>query len=144
MKYGKFLLAAAFAGFTMVSTLGPTAAKESEAPADGVARANLAATLAQYGEANHDPASLLAAAHIINGLKSNVAVQKPAVGAGKLTAYDPMNLLKLAKTYATGPNASLAAAIDGEMKNVSSTQAVCYYQYYCNAWGYCWYAYQCY
>jgi hypothetical protein len=41
-------------------------------------------------------------------------------------------------------NASLASAIDGEMKAVSSTQAVCYYSYYCNAWGYCWYAYRCY
>ena len=50
----------------------------------------------------------------------------------------------MAKNYATGPNASLAAAIDAEIKNVSSTQATCYYQYYCNAWGYCWYEYYCY
>ena len=76
------------------------------------ARANLAASLAQYGEASHDPASLLAAAHIINGLNANVGTQKPTTGEGKPQAYDPMTLLKLAKTYATGPNASLAAAID--------------------------------
>jgi len=29
------------------------------------------------------------------------------------------------------------------MKNVSATQAVCYYEYYCN-YGYCWYQYYCY
>jgi hypothetical protein len=144
MTYKKFILAAAVASFTLAGTFSAGSAKETAAPEDGVARANLAATLAQYGTANHDPASLLAAAHIINGLKANVALQK-AGGMGKPAgAYDPMALLKLAKSYATGPNASLASAIDGEMKAVSSTQAVCYYQYYCNAWGYCWYAYQCY
>ncbi len=143
MMYRKFILAAAVAGFTLAGTLSAGTAKETAAPEDGVARANLAATLAQYGTANHDPASLLAAAHIINGLKANVGTMKSGA-AGKPQAYDPITLLKLAKTYATGPNASLASAIDTEMKAVSSTQAVCYYQYYCNAWGYCWYAYQCY
>jgi len=144
MKYSKFILAAAVAGFTLAGTLSAGSAKEAAAPEDGVARANLAATLAQYGTANHDPASLLAAAHIINGLKANVGMQKAGGGDAKPQAYDPMTLLKLAKTYATGPNAALASAIDGEMKAVSSTQAVCYYSYYCNAWGYCWYAYRCY
>ncbi|MEJ0043038.1 MAG: hypothetical protein WDM81_12895 [Rhizomicrobium sp.] len=67
-----------------------------------------------------------------------------AAGGGKPQTYDPLALLKLAKSYATGPNASLASAIDAEMKNVSSTQATCLYQYYCNAWGYCWYEYYCY
>jgi hypothetical protein len=146
MRYGKLILAAAVAGLTMVASFAPTAATEATAPADGIAKANLAATLAQYGMANHDPATLLAAAHIINGLKSNVAKQTPmADGSGKPTStYDPLTLLKMAKTYATGPNASLASAIDGEMKNVSSTQMVCYYAYSCNAWGYCVYAYRCY
>jgi hypothetical protein len=146
MRYGKLLLAAAVAGFTMVASFGPTTAKEAAPPPDGVAKANLAATLAQYGMANHDPATLLAAAHIINGLKSNVARQTPMAAAGgtKPQTYDPLTLLKLAKTYATGNNVSLETAIDGEMKNVSSTQATCYYQYFCNAWGYCYYEYYCY
>lgn len=137
------ILAATVAAFTTVSAFAPTPAKEATGAPDGAARANLAATLAQYGTANHDPAALLAAAHIINGLKANVAKQTKMAGAGKPESYDALSLLKLAKTYATGANASLASAIDGEMKNVSATQAVCYYEYYCN-YGYCWYQYYCY
>ena len=143
MRYGKFFLAAAVASLTMVASFAPTAAMESKQPPDGGASANLASTMAQYGLANHDPATLLAAAHIINGLKVNVAKPMPTAGAGKPDSYDPMALLKLAKTYATGANASLASAIDGEMKNVSSTQSVCYYQYY-YYYGYYYYRYVCY
>jgi hypothetical protein len=140
-----FKLVLAAMAFTMAGTFVATTAKEATPPPDGVAKANLAATLAQYGEINHDPASLLAAAHIINGLKSNVAVKTPTTKTGaKAESYDPLTLLKLAKTYATGANASYAAAIDVEMKQVSATQAVCAYQYYCNGWGYCWYEYYCY
>jgi len=145
MRYGKFIAAATVAGFTMLASFAPTSAKETAAPPEGVQKAQLAATLAAYGEANHDPATLLAAAHLINSLKSNVGTMKSgAPGAKPASTYDPLTLLKMAKNYATGPNASLAAAIDAEMKNVSATQAVCYYQYYCNAWGYCWYEYYCY
>jgi hypothetical protein len=143
MRYGKLILAAAVAGLTMVAAFAPTTAKEAAPPPDGAAIANLASTMAQYGTTNHDPATLLAAAHIINGLKANVSKPMQTAGAGKPEAYDPMALLKLAKSYATGPNASLASAIDGEMKNVSSTQAVCYYQYY-YYYGYYYYRYVCY
>lgn len=143
MKTGTLIRAAAIAAFATAASLAPTAAKEATGAPDGAARANLAATLAQYGTANHDPAALLAAAHIINGLKANVAKQTKTAGTGKPESYDALSLLKLAKTYATGANASLASAIDGEMKNVSATQAVCYYEYYCN-YGYCWYQYYCY
>lgn len=143
MKTGTLIRAAVVAAFASFVSLAPTAAKEATGVPDGAARANLAATLAQYGTANHDPAALLAAAHIINGLKANVAKQTKTAGAGKPESYDALSLLKLAKTYATGANASLASAIDGEMKNVSATQAVCYYEYYCN-YGYCWYQYYCY
>ena len=143
MKTGTLIRAAAIAAFATAVSFAPTAAKEATPAPDGAARANLAATLAQYGTANHDPAALLAAAHIINGLKANVAKQTKTTGGGKPESYDALSLLKLAKTYATGANASLASAIDGEMKNVSATQAVCYYEYYCN-YGYCWYQYYCY
>jgi len=143
VKTGTLIRAAVVAAFASFVSLAPTAAKEATGVPDGAARANLAATLAQYGTANHDPAALLAAAHIINGLKANVAKQTKTAGAGKPESYDALSLLKLAKTYATGANASLASAIDGEMKNVSATQAVCYYEYYCN-YGYCWYQYYCY
>lgn len=144
MSYRKYIAAAVVAAFALAAT-GAGSAKEAEAPADGLQKAQLAATLAAYGEANHDPATLLAAAHLINGLKSNVGTMKSGAPGSKPTAtYDPLTLLKMAKNYATGPNASLAAAIDAEIKNVSATQAVCYYQYYCNAWGYCWYQYYCY
>jgi hypothetical protein len=144
MSTRKFIAAVAVAAFTLAAT-GAGSAKEAAAPPDGVQKAQLAATLAAYGEANHDPATLLAAAHLINGLKSNVGTMKGGTAGAKPTAtYDPLTLLKMAKNYATGPNASLAAAIDAEIKNVSATQAVCYYQYYCNAWGYCWYEYYCY
>ena len=138
VKTGLVAIAASMAMFGGLAT-----AAEEAAPQDGVARANLASTLAQYGMANHDAATLLAAAHIINGLKSNVGKQTATAGNGKPEAYDPLTLLKLAKTYA-GSNTSLVAAIDTEIKNVSATQAVCYYSYYCNGWGYCWYAYRCY
>jgi hypothetical protein len=138
IKTGLVAIAASMAMFGGLAT-----AAEEAAPQDGVARANLAATLAQYGMANHDASTLLAAAHIINGLKSNVGKQSATAGNGKPEAYDPLTLLKLAKTYA-GSNTSLVAAIDTEIKNVSATQAVCYYSYYCNGWGYCWYAYRCY
>ena len=138
IKTGLVAIAASMAMFGGLAT-----AAEEAAPQDGVARANLAATLAQYGMANHDASTLLAAAHIINGLKSNVGKQAATAGNGKPEAYDPLTLLKLAKTYA-GSNTSLVAAIDTEIKNVSATQAVCYYSYYCNGWGYCWYAYRCY
>lgn len=143
MKFDKLVLTAAAVGLAMSLSIGATVAKEATPAPDGAARANLAATLAQYGTANHDPAALLAAAHIINGLKANVAKRTAAGGGAKPESYDPIMLLKLAKTYATGSNASLASAIDGEMKNVSATQAVCYYEYYCN-YGYCWYQYYCY
>ncbi len=144
MRYRKLIAAATVAVFSLATT-GAGSAKEAAAPPEGVQKAQLAATLAAYGEANHDPATLLAAAHLINGLKSNVGLMKSGAQGAKPTAtYDPLTLLKLAKTYATGPNASLAGAIDSEIKNVSSTQATCYYQYYCNAWGYCWYEYYCY
>jgi hypothetical protein len=143
MRYGKLILAAAVAGFTMITTLGGSTAKEMMAPPEATASASLAASLAQYGLDKHDPASLLAAAHIINGLKANVAKPMPAAAGAKPESYDPMMLLKTAKTYATGANAALAAAIDGEMKNVSSTQAVCYYQYYLY-YGYYYYRYVCY
>jgi hypothetical protein len=143
MKFGKLMLAAVAASLTMITSFAPTTAMESKQSPEGPASANLASTMAQYGMANHDPATLLAAAHIINGLKANVAKPQMAEGAGKPQAYDPMALLKLAKTYATGANASLASAIDGEMKNVSSTQAVCYYQYY-YYYGYYYYRYVCY
>ncbi len=143
MKTGTLIRAAAIAAFATAVSFAPAAAKEATGAPDGAERANLAATLAQYGTANHDPAALLAAAHIINGLKANVAKQTKTAGTGKPESYDALSLLKLAKTYATGANASLASAIDGEMKNVSATQAVCYYEYYCN-YGYCWYQYYCY
>jgi hypothetical protein len=144
MRYRKFIAAAAVVAFSLAAT-GAGSAKETAAPPEGVQKAQLAATLAAYGEANHDPATLLAAAHLINGLKSNVGLMKSgAPGTKPAASYDPLTLLKLAKSYATGANASLAGAIDTEMKNVSSTQATCYYQYYCNAWGYCWYEYYCY
>jgi hypothetical protein len=143
MKLKMLALAFAVSGFAAISTVGSLAATDKVAPEDGAARANLAATLAQYGTANHDASSLLAAAHIINSLKSNVGKQAATAGNGKPEAYDPLTLLKEAKTYAAG-NTALMAAIDTEMKNVSATQAVCYYSYYCNGWGYCWYAYRCY
>ena len=143
MKLKTFALAVAVGSFSILSTVGSFAATDKTAPEDGAARANLAATLAQYGTANHDASSLLAAAHIINSLKSNVGKQTATTGNGKPEAYDPLTLLKEAKTYAAG-NTALLGAIDTEMKNVSATQAVCYYSYYCNGWGYCWYAYRCY
>jgi hypothetical protein len=143
MKFKTLALTVAISALTAISTVGSLAATDKAAPQDGAARANLAATLAQYGTANHDASSLLAAAHIINSLKSNVGKQTATTGDGKPEAYDPLTLLKLAKTYA-GDDKALASAIDVEMKNVSATQAVCYYSYYCNGWGYCWYAYRCY
>jgi hypothetical protein len=143
MKLKTLALTVAISALMAVSTVGSLAATDKAAPQDGAARANLAATLAQYGTANHDASSLLAAAHIINSLKSNVGKQTATAGDGKPEAYDPLSLLKLAKTYA-GDDKALASAIDVEMKNVSATQAVCYYSYYCNGWGYCWYAYRCY
>jgi hypothetical protein len=143
MKLKTLALAIAVGGLAPVTTFGSLAATDKVASQDGAARANLAATLAQYGTANHDASSLLAAAHIINSLKSNVGKQTATTGDGKPESYDPLSLLKLAKSYA-GDNKALAEAIDAEMKNVSATQAVCYYSYYCNGWGYCWYAYRCY
>ena len=143
MKLKTLALAIAVSSFAAISTVGSFAATDKVAPEDGAARANLAATLAQYGTPNHDASSLLAAAHIINSLKSNVGKQTATTGDGKPASYDPLTLLKEAKTYAAG-NTALMAAIDTEMKNVSATQAVCYYSYYCNGWGYCWYAYRCY
>src|SRR5581483_1449841 len=108
MRYGKLILAAAVAGFTMLTTLGATTAKEASAPPEATASATLAASLAQYGLDKHDPSALLAAAHIINGLKANVAKPQPTAAGTKPESYDPMMLLKTAKNYATGPNASLA------------------------------------
>ncbi len=143
MRFNKVVLATVVAGLTTISTFGSFAATDKIGPEDGGARANLAATLVEYGMANHDASTLLAAAHIINGLKGNVGKQTATIGAGKPESYDPLTLLKTAKTFA-GDDKALVAAIDGEMKNVSATQAVCYYSYYCNGWGYCWYAYRCY
>ena len=133
--------------FAAMATIAPAIAASSAMPSgDGPAKASLAAMLAQYGIQNKDPYSLLTAARIIDGLRSNVAKQTPvklAKGA-KPETYDPLALLKLARGYASQSDTALVDAIDVETKHVSATQAVCYYQYYCNGWGYCWYQYYCY
>lgn len=141
MSYRKFVIAAAVAG-ALLTSFSPTFAKE-EAPPEGAAAAALASNLAQYGTMHKDPAALLAAAHIMNGLKANVSKPTETAAGAKPASYDPLALLKLAKSYATGANASLAAAIDGEMKAVSSTQYTCYYQYY-YYYGVLYYRYVCY
>lgn len=142
MRVSKILFAGAVAGFAFIASLASTNATDASSPPDGVANASLASSMAEYGMAHKDPATLLAAARIMDGLKANVT--KPmGTGGAKPELYDPMTLLKLAQSYATGADASLASAITGEMKNVSATQAVCYYQYY-YYYGYLYYRYLCY
>lgn len=143
MSYRKFVIAVAVAG-ALLTSFAPTSAKEEAGPApEGAAAAALASNLAQYGTMHKDPAALLAAAHIMNGLKANVSKPTETAAGAKPASYDPLALLKLAKGYATGANASLAAAIDTEMKAVSSTQYTCYYQYY-YYYGVLYYRYVCY
>ena len=147
MTHRRLMFSVAAAAVMSLAAISPVDAASSAMPSgDGPAKASLAAMLAQYGIDNKDPYSLLTAARIIDGLKANVAKQTPIklTKGAKPESYDPLALLKLAKGYASGTDASLAAAIDVETKNVSATQAVCYYQYYCNGWGYCWYQYYCY
>ena len=147
MTQRRFLISATAAAMMSLAAISPVNGASSAMPSgDGPAKASLAAMLAQYGIDNKDPYSLLTAAPISDGLKANVAKQAPVklTKGAKPETYDPLALLKLAKGYAAGTDASLTAAIDVETKNVSATQAVCYYQYYCNGWGYCWYQYYCY
>ncbi len=142
MRISKMLIAGAVAGLAFIASVAATSASDAASPPDGVANASLASSMAEYGMAHHDPATLLAAARIMDGLKANVT--KPmGTGGAKPESYDPMTLLKLAQSYSTGADASLAAAIGDEMKNVSTTQAVCYYQYY-YYYGYLYYRYICY
>ncbi|MBL6940303.1 MAG: hypothetical protein ISS15_18980 [Alphaproteobacteria bacterium] len=141
-------LAAAIASLVVLVPLAASA-KEITPPPGNLARAHLAATMAEYGMANHDAATLLAAAHIINGLKANVVKMSGSQDhrTGKPVAtYDPLELLKLAKIYAASSDASLLTAINAEMRNVRSTQATCSYQDYCtqDAPPYCWQEYYCY
>ena len=142
MRISKILFAGAVAGFAFIASLASTNAKDASSPPDGVANASLASSMAEYGMAHHDPATLLAAARIMDSLKANVTKPMGTEGA-KPETYNPMTLLKSAQSYSTGADASLAAAINDEMKNVSTTQAVCYYQYY-YYYGYLYYRYLCY
>lgn len=99
-----------------------------------------------YGQQNQDPVALLTAVRMLNDLGAHVAqpsTDAAPTGEQSQPVFDPVALLEEAEGYATG-NDALLAMIDEELNSVESSRWVCYWEYYCDAWGWCEYVEICY
>jgi hypothetical protein len=99
-----------------------------------------------YGQENQDPVALLTAVRMLNDLGAHVAqpsLSSAPVGEQQQPTYDPVALLEEAQGYAAGDE-QLIAMIDAEMDTIESSRWVCYWEYYCDAWGWCNYVEVCY
>lgn len=127
-------------------TLGSVSATfAEEAPVSSMAPMTIARVVA-FGQQNQDPLALITAVRMLNDLGANVAIPGTDVGAtGEQSqpVFDPVALLEEAESYAAG-DAEVLAMIETEMDSVESSRWVCYWEYYCDSWGWCNYVEVCY
>jgi hypothetical protein len=124
---------------------GVSTAFAEEAPVSSMAPMTIARVVA-FGQENHDPLALITAVRMLNDLGANVAIpgtDTGATGEQSQPVFDPVALLEEAEGYA-GEDAELMAMIDAEMDSIESSRWVCYWEYYCDAWGWCEYLEVCY
>jgi hypothetical protein len=124
------------AAFAEGETAGPTSSMQPMVIARVIA----------YGQDNQDPLALVTAVRMLNDLGANVAqpsADAAPVGEQQQPVYDPVALLEEAEGYAAGDQ-ELIAMIDAEMDTIESSRWVCYWEYYCDAWGWCNYVEVCY
>lgn len=104
------------------------------------------ARVIDYGQQNQDPLALVTAVRMLNDLGAHVAQPNPdaqSVEGQQQPSYDPVALLEEAEGYAAG-DPQLIAMIDAEMDSIETSRWVCYWEYYCDAWGWCNYYEVCY
>jgi hypothetical protein len=144
----KNVLGCAFVSVAFLAS-GAALAVEKGAAADGATpEATTIVTLLKYGRDNKDAYALLTAYRMIAKMpaqpeKKGAADAAEAAqdkGAKKVDA-DPAIILDEAAKYAAG-DASLLAQIDKARKELP-TKRGCWYQWFCNAWGYCWTRFVC-
>ncbi|MGF1625514.1 MAG: hypothetical protein ACFCVH_11575 [Alphaproteobacteria bacterium] len=122
-----------------------SASLAEQAPATSMQPMTISRVIA-YGQENQDPLALVTAVRMLNDLGAHVAqpgAQSEPTGEQSQPMYDPVALLEEAQGYATG-NDQLIAMIDAEMDNIESSRWVCYWEVYCDAWGWCNYVEVCY
>ncbi len=128
----------------------PSSTASAMAKADPAekAKSQFAAQTAKYGMDNKDPYALVSAANMIMGLKSKVVVLESGNAGNKnAPGYDPVSLLKAAKTLAAA-DADLSKAIDAKLAQAGKGQGywvngtyvyVCDYYWEYGAYGWGWY-----
>ena len=96
-------------------------------------------TLVKFGQKNKDAVSLLSAARLMMDTGEGVA----ASGKVGEKPYSAEALLDEAAGYAKD-NQPLAALIKTERVRAGNAKWVCYWAWWCDGWGNCWYKYVCY
>ena len=142
MSFKSVGVAAVLAAVTMGSV--PAAFAEGT-PVSPMQPMTIARVIA-FGQANHDPLALITAVRMLNDLGANVAIpgtDAGATGEQSQPVFDPVALLEEAEGYAGG-DAQVMAMIDAEMDGIESSRWVCYWEYYCDSWGWCNYVEVCY
>ncbi|AZL60252.1 hypothetical protein EI545_16335 [Tabrizicola piscis] len=136
-------LLAAFAFAISLVGVAPLAAQDAAAPnpletAEAKSTLTIANALITYGRANQDPLALL------SGVQMMV---KAAAGTTIESAGKPMDLgAVLDEAVAMAPDDALIVARADVLRDEAETKTrgVCYWEYWCDYYGYCEYWYVCY
>ena len=131
--------------FAAVAIGGISAAHAEDPPVSSMGPMAISRVVA-FGQENQDPLALLTAVRMLNDLGAHVAMpgsQAQPTGEQAQQMYDQVALLEEAEGYAAG-NEQLVAMIDAEMDNIESSRWVCYWEVYCDAYGWCEYVEVCY
>ncbi len=136
-------LLAAFAFAISLVGVAPLAAQDAAAPnpletAEAKSTLTIANALIAYGRANQDPLALL------SGVQMMV---KAAAGTTIESAGKPMDLgAVLDEAVAMAPDDALIVARADVLRDEAETKSrgVCYWEYWCDYYGYCEYWYVCY
>ena len=98
--------------------------------------------VATYGEVKEDPLALITAAKMFVSVPGGVLADGETGAGGK--PYDLEGLLSKAEEYGKGDELISKTVADIRGMSAGASKYACYWAYYCNAWGYCEYAYACY
>ncbi len=131
--------------FAAVAFGGVSAASAEEPPVSSMTPMAISRVIA-FGQEHQDPLALLTAVRMLNDLGAHVAMpgaQSEPTGEQAQQMFDQVALLEEAEGYAAG-DAELVAMIDAEMDNIESSRWVCYWEVYCDAYGWCEYVEVCY
>jgi hypothetical protein len=126
-----------------ISGLAPVHAEETAAPnpietAEAKSSLTIASALITYGRANKDPLALLSAVQIM---------VKAAEGTSIESGGKPLDLGGiLDEAVAMAPEDALVTARADVLRDdaETKTRGVCYWEYWCDYYGYCEYWYVCY